>query len=150
MDEDRLSGRIKIATQSTSELVNSLGSFKHIIHTLFLIGGGVSIGLLGWAGYKYVDAYVRPPINIDNKELLAKSTDGFCSFYKRGEGNYLVEYFKGFDNAIEGNIYVMAKFSTYPRNVGKTCSLLKGSKIPTPMQTAKPDPVDHNSIQIIN
>lgn len=150
MDEDRLSGRIKVATKSTSDLVNSLGSFRHIAHTIFLIGGVVSIGLLGWGGYKYVDAYVRPPINIDNTDLLAKSTDGFCSFYKRGEGNYLVEYFKGYDNTIEGNIYVLAKFSTYPRNVEKTCSLLKGSKIPTPMQTAVPEPVDPHSIQIIN
>lgn len=149
MDEDKLPGRIQVATKSTSDLVNSLGSFKHIAHTIFLAGGVVCVGLLGWGGYKYVDTYVRHPVYIDEAELLAKSVEGFCSFYKKSEGYYLVEYFKGFDTVIDGNIYVRARFDTYPDNVGKICSLLKGSKIPTPMQTAEPEPVDHSSIQII-
>lgn len=150
MDKDELSERIKTTTQATADLVNSLGSFKHIAHTVFLIGSLTTLGLLGWAGYKYVDTYVRTPVNIDELELLAKSASGMCSFYRRGNDTYIVEYFKGFDKLIDANIHVVAKFTEYPRNVGKTCSLLKDSKSPVPMQTAEPEVIKDYSIETIN
>lgn len=150
MDKDELSERIKTTTQATTDLVNSLGSFKHIAHTVFLIGSLTTLGLLGWAGYKYVDTYVRTPVNIDELELLAKSASGMCSFYRRGHNTYIVEYFKGFDKLIDANIHVVAKFTEYPRNVGKTCSLLKDSKSSVPMQTAEPEVIKDYSIETIN
>ena len=122
---ENLGDHIETGTKSISQLVDSLGSFKKIINTIFLLGSVGAIGFALWAGYRYVEVQTTIPNTAIGRELLAKSTDGNCFFYKWDNYKYTVEYFSGYDLIIQSTVSLTASFSIPPSDIKLICERLK-------------------------
>lgn len=120
-----LGDHIETGTRSISQLVDSLGSFKKIINTIFLLGSVGAIGFALWAGYRYVELHTTTSSPAIKRELLAKSTDGNCFFYKWDDYKYTVEYFGGYDQLIQSTVSLTASFGIPPSDIKLICERLK-------------------------
>ena len=148
MEEDRVSGRIKVVSESTADLVNNLGSFKNVLHTLLLLFGVTVTAAVGWGSYKFINLFTVTPSDTEEIELLAKSTDGLCVFYRKKESFYIIEYFKEEHETINGGLRILVEFQYKPKNVEKICTILTSiasndislppDKKPTPMISLSP------------
>jgi len=125
---DNIGNHIETSTRSISQLVDSLGSFRKIVNTTFLLGACVFIGLSGYAGFKWIEAKTNIEGAVTKKQLLAKSTDGNCFLYKWSEQKYTVEFFDGYDSMVDSVIIKTATFYSQPEDVKNICKRLKGEK----------------------
>lgn len=120
-----LGDHIETGTRSIAQLVDSLGSFKKILNTVFLLGSCVAIGIAGWAGYRFVEKQTEINNYLPIKQLLGKSIDGNCFFYKIDEHTYTIEYFKGYDKATDSTINIISTFHYKPKDIKFVCEYLK-------------------------
>lgn len=127
--DDKLGNNFEKITGATSEFVNELDSLAKIRNTLLFVAGIVTIGMLGWVGYRVTEIYsTEKTIGLQTNVFVAKTEDNECVMWKINQGkyNYVVEKDLGYNEEMGVTIKKVALLRAFPqKDLISICEKLK-------------------------
>lgn len=127
--DDKLGNNFEKMTSATSDFVNGLDSLAKIRNTLLFVAGVVTIGMLGWIGYRVTEIYsIEKTVSLQTNVFVTKTEDSQCVMWKINQGNYsyVVEKDLGYNEEAGVTIKKIALLKAFPqKDLISICEKLK-------------------------
>lgn len=121
---DKIPESIERVGGSTVEIINKLDSLQHILRFILLVFSLAFIGVGSWGAYKFIDWRFTHKVEAP-AEILSKSSDGTCYYYREDAKSYNIEYVHGYDGELEGLVTTRIRFDDPRQNINALCNLIK-------------------------